>query len=76
MSIHKEKVARREIGELTTSKNYYRPPGVKASGVVAPEKVEQTVAYVRKPIDFNALDNLGISKKVIFIDFLIKMKSA
>jgi len=57
--IHKEKVARREIGELTTNKATTRLPGVKHPGIIFPEKPELQVKYVRKPIDYTVLDVIG-----------------
>lgn len=57
--IHKEKVARREIGELTTNKATTRLPGVKHPGIIFPEKPETQVKYVRKAIDYTMLDGIG-----------------
>lgn len=59
VAIHKEKVARREIGVLTTSKSFYRPVGVKSPGIIFPEQSEKPIKYVRRPIDFTALDGIG-----------------
>ena len=47
--IHKEKVARREIGVLTTSKSIARQ-----FKILAPSNSEKPVKYVRRPIDFNS----------------------
>jgi len=63
--IHKEKVARREIGELTTNKATTRLPGVKHPGIIFPEKPETQVKYVRKPIDYTLLDGIGHGVKVM-----------
>ncbi|XP_065335896.1 abl interactor 2 isoform X1 [Cloeon dipterum] len=52
--IHKEKVARREIGVLTASKTTSRQ-----FKLIAPAILEKPIKYVRRPIDYNALDNLG-----------------
>ncbi|XP_059479281.1 abl interactor 2-like isoform X2 [Neocloeon triangulifer] len=52
--IHKEKVARREIGVLTASKTTNRQ-----FKIIAPANPEKPIKYVRRPIDYNALDNLG-----------------
>jgi abl interactor 2 len=52
--IHKEKVARREIGVLTASKTSARQ-----FKIIAPANPEKPIKYVRRPIDYNALDNLG-----------------
>lgn len=65
--IHKEKVARREIGELTTNKSTTRLPGVKHPGIIFPEKPEMQVKYVRKPIDYTMLDGIGHGVKVIIV---------
>ena len=48
VSIHKEKVARREIGVLTTNKTTSRQ-----YKILAPSNLEKPIKYVRKPIDFN-----------------------
>jgi len=67
--IHKEKVARREIGELTTNKATTRLPGVKHPGIIFPEKPEMQVKYVRKPIDYTVLDGIGHGVKVLVTDY-------
>ncbi|XP_018581112.1 abl interactor 2 isoform X8 [Scleropages formosus] len=54
VDIHKEKVARREIGILTTNKNTSR-----THKIIAPANPERPVRYIRKPIDFNVLDDIG-----------------
>ncbi|XP_024115944.1 abl interactor 2 isoform X3 [Oryzias melastigma] len=54
VDIHKEKVARREIGILTTNKNTCR-----SHKIVAPSNPERPVRYIRKPIDYNVLDDIG-----------------
>ncbi|KAI5608029.1 abl interactor 1 isoform X3, partial [Silurus asotus] len=54
VDIHKEKVARREIGILTTNKNTSR-----MHKIIAPANIERPVRYIRKPIDFNLLDDVG-----------------
>ena len=45
--IHKEKVARREIGVLTTNKSSSRQ-----YKILAPANQERPIKYVRRPIDF------------------------
>ncbi|XP_075213789.1 abl interactor 2-like [Lycorma delicatula] len=52
--IHKEKVARREIGVLTANKTTNRQ-----YKIIAPVNPEKPIKYVRKPIDYNALDEIG-----------------
>ncbi|KAF3843745.1 hypothetical protein F7725_002594 [Dissostichus mawsoni] len=59
VDIHKEKVARREIGILTTNKNTTR-----SHKIVAPSNPERPVRFIRKPIDFNVLDDIGHGVKV------------
>lgn len=59
VDIHKEKVARREIGILTTNKNTSR-----THKIIAPANVERPVRYIRKPIDYNLLDDVGHGVKV------------
>lgn len=54
VSIHKEKVARREIGVLTANKVSSRQ-----YKIVAPLNPEKPIKYVRKPIDYSMLDELG-----------------
>ncbi|XP_041663133.1 abl interactor 2-like isoform X4 [Cheilinus undulatus] len=59
VNIHKEKVARREIGILTTNKNTTR-----SHKIVAPSNPERPVRYIRKPIDYGVLDDIGHGVKV------------
>uniref|UniRef100_A0A8C1NC22 Abl-interactor 2b n=1 Tax=Cyprinus carpio TaxID=7962 RepID=A0A8C1NC22_CYPCA len=59
VDIHKEKVARREIGILTTNKNTSR-----THKIIAPANPERLVRYIRKPIDYSMLDDLGHGVKV------------
>ncbi|XP_028284389.1 abl interactor 1-like isoform X4 [Parambassis ranga] len=54
VDIHKEKVARREIGILTTNKNTCR-----THKIIAPGNMERPVRYIRKPIDYTLLDDVG-----------------
>lgn len=54
VQVHKEKVARREIGILASSKNTTR-----GHKIIAPSQREQPKRYQRQPIDYNALDNVG-----------------
>uniref|UniRef100_A0A3Q2Q699 Abl interactor 2 n=1 Tax=Fundulus heteroclitus TaxID=8078 RepID=A0A3Q2Q699_FUNHE len=54
VDIHKEKVARREIGILTTNKNTAR-----SHKIIAPANLERPVRYIRKPIDYGVLDDTG-----------------
>lgn len=48
--IHKEKVARREIGVLTANKTTNRQ-----YKIIAPANPEKPIKYVRKPIDFTGI---------------------
>ncbi|OCT63803.1 abl interactor 2 isoform X10 [Xenopus laevis] len=59
VDIHKEKVARREIGILTTNKNTSR-----THKIIAPSNLERPVRYIRKPIDYTILDDTGHGVKV------------
>ncbi|XP_060683528.1 abl interactor 2 isoform X1 [Hemiscyllium ocellatum] len=59
VDIHKEKVARREIGILTTNKNTSR-----THKIIAPSNPERPVRYIRKPIDYAILDDIGHGVKV------------
>ncbi|XP_035271420.1 abl interactor 1-like isoform X12 [Anguilla anguilla] len=54
VDIHKEKVARREIGILTTNKNTSR-----THKIIAPANMERPVRYIRKPVDYTVLDDVG-----------------
>ena len=60
--IHKEKVARREIGVLTTNKTT-----VRQYKILAPANTEKPIKYVRKPIDFNSKDQLIMYCSIRFI---------
>uniref|UniRef100_G3NN39 Abl interactor 1 n=1 Tax=Gasterosteus aculeatus TaxID=69293 RepID=G3NN39_GASAC len=60
VDIHKEKVARREIGILTTNKNTAR-----THKIIAPANMERPVRYIRKPVDYNVLDDVGHGVKYI-----------
>lgn len=52
--IHKEKVARREIGVLTANK-----VSARQYKIVAPLNPEKPIKYVRKAIDYGILDEIG-----------------
>lgn len=54
VAIHKEKVARREIGVLTANKVNSRQ-----YKIVAPSNPEKPIKYIRKPIDYSILDDIG-----------------
>uniref|UniRef100_A0A8C2WWH7 Abl-interactor 1b n=1 Tax=Cyclopterus lumpus TaxID=8103 RepID=A0A8C2WWH7_CYCLU len=60
VDIHKEKVARREIGILTTNKNTAR-----THKIIAPGNMERPVRYIRKPIDYTLLDDVGHGVKYL-----------
>ncbi len=66
VNIHNEKVARREIGSLTTNKNVIRNLKVKK-----PDIEEKPVKYIRKPIDYSMLDDIGHGVKVNKQEFKI-----
>lgn len=53
--VHKEKVARREIGVLTTNKTTARQ-----YKILAPANTEKPIKYVRKPIDFGCEFHCGL----------------
>lgn len=57
VNVHKEKVARREIGTLTTNKTLGRRPLF-----IKPNNPEKMVRYVRKPLDYSILDDIGLYK--------------
>lgn len=59
VDIHKEKVARREIGGLASSKNITR-----TQKVVAPTQKERPQRFTRQRLDFSALDSIGHGTKV------------
>ncbi|XP_041970919.1 abl interactor 2 [Aricia agestis] len=54
VAIHKEKVARREIGVLTANKVTNRQ-----YKIIAPANPEKPIKYVRKSIDYTTLDDIG-----------------
>ncbi|TRY77295.1 hypothetical protein TCAL_11828 [Tigriopus californicus] len=60
VNIHKEKVARREIGILTANKSSNRQ-----YKIIAPANPERTAKYVRKPIDYSILDDVGHGVKSV-----------
>lgn len=66
VDIHKEKVARREIGILTTNKNTSR-----THKIIAPANPERPVRYIRKPIDYSMLDDMGHGVKVLFLSLIL-----
>jgi Abl-interactor HHR len=58
--IHKEKIARREIGALaTTNKSMHRQ--VK---VLQPPNAERAIRYTRRPVDYTMYDDLGHGMKI------------
>lgn len=59
MAIHKEKVARREIGILTTNKST-----VRQHKILVPANAERPIKYIRKPIDYSVLDEIGHGVKI------------
>ena len=59
VDIHREKVARREIGILTTNKASNRQ-----YKIIAPANPERPAKYVRKPIDYSVLDDIGHGVKL------------
>lgn len=65
VNIHKEKVARREIGVLTGNKTAYRP-----HKIIIPANIEKPQKYARRPIDYSLLDNIGHGVKVSNINTL------
>ena len=66
VNIHKEKVARREIGVLTTNKSTTIPQGVK-NGIIFPDHAERPMKYQRKNIDYTMLDDIGHGVKVCIL---------
>ncbi|XP_070275340.1 abl interactor 1-like isoform X2 [Myotis yumanensis] len=54
VDIHKEKVAQREIGILTTNKKTST-----THKIIAPANMEHPVRYIRKRIDYTVLDDVG-----------------
>ena len=59
VSIHKEKVARREIGILTNNKTSNRQ-----HKILVPANPEKPIKYIRKPIDYSVLDDIGHGVKI------------
>lgn len=63
VDIHKEKVARREIGVLTANKTVSRQ-----HKLVAPAQQEKAQRYTRRPIDYSVLDELGKYVKSFYLE--------
>ena len=61
VDIHKEKVARREIGALTASKNVTR-----CHKIVAPASQKKQRRYKREEVDYSVLDEIGTTKSFLF----------
>lgn len=59
LAFHKEKVARREIALLTSAKTNVRKPKV-----FIPANEEKPQKYIRKPIDYSILDDIGHGIKI------------
>lgn len=59
VDIHKEKVARREIGLLTNTKNVTRN-----QRIIYPSIPDRAVKYIRKPIDYTECDDIGHGVKL------------
>ncbi|CAJ0589237.1 unnamed protein product [Cylicocyclus nassatus] len=59
VNIHEEKLARREIGALTTNKSLQKQPKI-----IAPATQEPVQRYKRTPIDFSVLDGIGHGVRV------------
>lgn len=59
VQIHKEKVARREIGILTNNKTT-----VRQHKILVPANPERPIKYIRKPIDYSVLDDCGHGVKI------------
>lgn len=57
--IHREKVARREIGLFTANKRPNRIPKI-----IYPANPERPTKYIRKPIDYGKLDDVGHGVKL------------
>lgn len=60
IAIHKEKVARREIGVLTTNKCINSQ-----HKILVPANPERPAKYTRKPIDYSILDDIGHGVKIV-----------
>lgn len=57
--IHREKIARREIGLFTANKRPNRIPKI-----IYPANPERPIKYTRKPIDYSILDEVGHGVKI------------
>lgn len=60
IAIHKEKVARREIGVLTTNKCINSQ-----HKILVPANPERPIKYTRKAIDYSILDDIGHGVKIV-----------
>lgn len=59
-TIHREKVARREIGLFTANKRPNRIPKI-----IYPANPERPTKFVRRPIDYSILDDVGHGVKLV-----------
>lgn len=70
--IHKEKVARREIGVLTANKSTNRQ-----YKIIAPANPEKPIKYLRKPIDYTSMSLIYFTSfKIVIIRFQFSMIQA
>lgn len=58
--VHKEKLARREIGGISSNKTLYE----NTETIRKPEIEEKSSKYTRKPIDYSQLDDIGHGVKL------------
>ncbi|XP_074597914.1 abl interactor 2-like [Brevipalpus obovatus] len=69
VSIHKEKIARREIGILTVNRNTTRQ-----HKILIPASLEKSVKYTRRPIDYSVLDDIGHGTRISSTTSILKSK--
>lgn len=71
VDIHKEKIARRDIGIYTGSKNFS-----KSHKIVPPPHPEKVRKYKRQEIDYSILDDIGHGVKLNYKDDIIQNRNS
>lgn len=59
ITFHEQKVSRRSIANILRKKDIIPMPLNSKGGIVMPTKSQKKIEYVRNPIDYSALDNVG-----------------
>ena len=62
MTFHDQKVSRRTIANIIRKKDIV--PLHAKGGIILPTKSQKKIEYIRNPVDYTALDNVGHGVKV------------